>query len=292
MRCLLTIDVPEQLEFAGLPRPLFQATPSKLTTFDCPRRYRFAYVDRPAAQKGLPWAHNTLGAAVHVALASWYQLPPGQRTPEMGERLVRKRWQHDGFRDNAMSDAWCDRAAQWVRSYLAEELARRAEDELEPRGIERTVGMRTSMLAVSGRVDRVDEREGELVIVDYKTGRAPLTVDDARGSLALALYTAAAERTFRQRCRRVELHHLPTGQVSVWEHTSESLAQHVERAEQTATDIIACVDTVAGGADPVEVFEPNPGPGCAWCDYRKLCPEGQAVSNQVEQWAGLGELAG
>ncbi len=52
---------------------------------------------------------------------------------------------------------------------------------------------------------------GELVVVDYKTGRHVLTVDDARTSLALALYALAAERVMRRPCRRVELHHLPTG---------------------------------------------------------------------------------
>src|SRR3954471_24135510 len=52
-----------QLEMPGMPRRLFPATPSKLATFaDCPRRYRFAYVDRPTPAKGPAWAHNTGGA--------------------------------------------------------------------------------------------------------------------------------------------------------------------------------------------------------------------------------------
>jgi hypothetical protein len=79
--------------------------------------------------------------------------------------------------------------------------------------------------------------------------------------------------------------------VLVFEHTDESLKQHLGRAEQTATDIIAATDTVAGGADPAEVFEPNPGPSCSWCDFRRHCPEGQAVSPRKDSWAGLGVLA-
>ena len=119
--------------------------------------------------------------------------------------------------------------------------------------------MRTKRLAISGRVDRIDERDGELVIVDYKTGRSRLDTDDARGSLALALYALAAERTLHQPCRRVELHHLPTGDVAGFDHTDGSLQRHVDRAEQTAADIVAATDTVQGGADPAEVFEPVPG---------------------------------
>ncbi|UQX89708.1 PD-(D/E)XK nuclease family protein [Jatrophihabitans telluris] len=283
------MSAPEQLEFSGLPRPLFAATPSKLTTFDCPRRYKFTYVDRPAAARGPAWAHNTVGAAVHVALARFYQLRPEDRTPRNGARLVHRNWQEDGFADPEQSDAWRLQAARWVGRYLQEE-EHRSPPSIDPRGVERTVATRTDVLAVSGRVDRIDERDGELVIVDYKTGRSRLGPDDARGSLALALYALAAERTLHQRCRRVELHHLPTGTIAGFEHTDESLRRQIDRAEQTATDIVASLDTVAGGADPDDVFEPAPGPRCGWCDFRRICPEGSAASVGQPPWAGLGEL--
>lgn len=43
-----------------MPERLFVCTPSKLGAYaDCPRRYRYSYVDRPAPPKGPPWAHNS-----------------------------------------------------------------------------------------------------------------------------------------------------------------------------------------------------------------------------------------
>jgi RecB family exonuclease len=139
-------------------------------------------------------------------------------------------------------------------------------------------------------VDRIDERGEELVVVDYKTGRQELTEDDARGSQALALYALATRRTLRRDCRRVELHHLPTGRVAAFEHTDESLARHLARAESTADDIGAAVDTLASGADADDVFPPVPRPSCSWCDFRSHCPEGQAASPQLDSWAGLAQL--
>jgi len=60
----------QQLGFAGMPTRLFVCTPTRLTTWlDCPRRYRFAYLDRPTPTRGPPWAHNSVGAGVHTALA-------------------------------------------------------------------------------------------------------------------------------------------------------------------------------------------------------------------------------
>ena len=66
----------EQLGFEGMPRRLYTCTPTRLSTWlECPRRYRMSYLDRPPPPKGPPWAHNSLGASVHNALAGWWRLP-------------------------------------------------------------------------------------------------------------------------------------------------------------------------------------------------------------------------
>ena len=112
-------------------------------------------------------------------------------------------WLTDGFADDAQSAEYRRRSRAMVEGYVA-----RLDPPCEPAGVERTVATKTDLIAVSGRIDRLDDRpaapgrEGsaarpgpdarELVVVDYKTGRHPLTVDDARSSLALALYALAA----------------------------------------------------------------------------------------------------
>ena len=277
---------PEQLGFEGMPERLFVCTPSKLGAYaDCPRRYRYAYVDRPAPPKGPPWAHNSLGSSVHTALRNWYGLPAQRRRPEALPMLLKGTWVREGYRDDAQERAAFDRALQWLESYVDT-----LEPGDEPVGVERVVAAKTTVLAFNGRADRIDSRPGpdgpEIVIVDYKTGRAGLDADDARGSQALALYAYAAERVFRRPCRRVELHHLPTGTVAAYDHTPESLARQVSRAEDTARDIIAAEKAVADGADPDEVFPTTPGTLCAWCDYRRTCSAG-AQAPAREPWAAV-----
>jgi putative RecB family exonuclease len=267
-----------QLEMAGMPRRLFSATPSKLAAFsDCPRRYRFAYVDRPSPPKGPPWAHNTVGSAVHAALRSWWDLPVARRTTGSVRQLLYSAWSQNGFRDAEQSERWRARAAGWLTDYVAG-----LDPTDEPVGNERTVGATTERLALSGRIDRIDQRGDELVVVDYKTGRHVLSVDDARGSLALAIYALGAARTLRRRCVTVELHHLPSGDVIRWEHTDEALARHLERAEDLAREAAAAE---ASGLD--EAFPPRPGPMCGWCDFAAHCPEGRAACAPHASWAGL-----
>jgi RecB family exonuclease len=264
-----------------MPERLFVCTPSKLGTFeDCPRRYRYGYVDRPAPPKGPAWAHNSLGASVHTALRGWYVLDPAKRRPESLATLLRATWVSEGYRDDEQERAAFRVALEWLERYLDG-----LDPADEPVGVERVVGVKTATLALSGRVDRIDRRGDELVIVDYKTGRTGLGVDDARGSQALALYAFAAQRVFRRDCRRVELHHLPTGLVAGHEHTEESLARHVARAEATARDIVTAERAAADGVDPDVAFPARPGALCGWCDYRRTCPAGEAPAR--EPWAGV-----
>jgi RecB family exonuclease len=281
--------VPEQLGFDGMPERLFVCTPSKLGAYaDCPRRYRFSYVDRPAPPKGPPWAHNSLGASVHTALKNWFALPPERRSPGALPTLLKSTWVREGYRDVGQERAAYQQALHWLETYVAT-----LDPEEEPLGVERVVATKTSVLAFNGRADRIDARPGpegpEAVIVDYKTGRAGLDADDARGSQALALYAFAAERVFRRPCHRVELHHLPSGTVAAHEHTEESLARQVRRAEDTARDIMAAERAVAEGADPDVEFPTNPGALCGWCDFRKVCPAG-VEAQAKESWAAVEHL--
>jgi len=231
--------------------------------------------------KGPAWAHNSVGASVHTALRNWYGLPPERRRPEQLPILLKATWVSEGYRDDAQEREVFGRALRWLEDYIAE------LDPLDdPVGVERTVGAKTGLLALSGRVDRIDRRGDELVIVDYKTGRAGLSSDDARGSRALALYAYAAQRVFRRRCRTVELHHLPTGTVAGHEHTEASLARHVDRAEAAARDILAAERSVAQGADPDTAFSTAPGALCSWCDDRRACPDGSQAPAK-EAWAGV-----
>ncbi len=315
------MSAPQQLGFDAMPRRLFRATPTRLVNWlDCPRRYRFTYLDRPTPPKGPPWAHNSVGAAVHSALAGWWRLPADARTPDAAGQLLDRCWLDDGFRSDAQSELWRAHARRMVESYVET-----LDPHDEPVGVERTVALTTPRLALSGRIDRIDERlhdpdpdrddadddpavdaaasrpvravddAVELVVVDYKTGRRTLTTADARSSLALAVYAVATARTLRRPCRRVELHHLPSGEVVWWEHTRESLGRHIERANGIGAEAAEADASYAQGlsdAERDEVFPPRPGPQCQWCDFAAHCPEGRSAAPTRRPWDGLDTAVG
>jgi len=273
----------------GMPQRLYPCTPTRLLTWlDCPRRYRFSYLDRPTPPKGPAWAHTSLGTSVHTALAAWWRLPLRERTPGRGAELVREGWVREGYRDDAESAQVRERAARWVHDYLAD-----VDPAAEPVGVERTVSAPTPRLVLSGRVDRIDERpDGSIVVVDYKTGRRPPADDDARGSLALAVYAVAATRTLRRPWAVVELHHLPTGTVAAASHAVESLARKVAEAESIACEARAADEAYAAGETGDDRFPARPSPMCSWCDFRSVCGPGRAAGPPRQPWdavAGRGD---
>jgi RecB family exonuclease len=273
------------------------AYPSRLDTFtECPRRYRFRYLDRPSPPRRGAWAHTTFGAAVHVALARWWTMPVDERGPTQVADQLETAWSDDGFADAAMSRRWLVVARDMVAAYVEAETDRRralvAADLVEPRRVESSVGLRpTSDVALMGKPDRVDERPSadgtELVVVDYKTGRREPSTDDARTSRTLAIYAAAAQSTLRRPATRVELHHLPSGKVVVWRHDEVSRDRHVSRAVAVARECGTTEAALAAGGSPDDLFPPRPGSLCPWCDYRDSCPEGAEVGPAMDSWAGL-----
>lgn len=274
-------------------RPLPRVTPARLTTWEtCPRRFRMGYLDRPPPARGGAWAHHTLGAVVHLALRALFALPARARTPAAAADLLDRNWSSEGFRDAAQAGRYRRAARGWLASYVVDhELGDTASD---PAGVERwvseTVGGGASRLVVEGRVDRIDTRAGEAVVVDYKTGRHVPTDDDARTARALALYAAATGAALHRPCRRVELHHVPTGDVAVWEHDAGSMRGHLDAAHALAAEADAAAQALADGGDPETLFPPRPSPSCATCDVRRHCPEGRAAVASPQPWAFLRDL--
>ena len=279
----MTTGPAQQTTFAGMPTPLYSGSPSRLLAWlDCPRRYRMQYLDRPRPPARPQRAHTSVGIATHNALRDFWDLPASRRTPAGVAELVRSSWIDVGFRDPEQSAAWRLRVRDAVTEYL-----RVSDRDNQPVGIERSVSLKTDEVAITGRIDRLDDRDGELVVVDYKTGRQVPTDDDARTSLPLALYAVAAARMFRRPCHRVELHHVPSGTVAAHEHTDESLARKIAEAESIASDLRrADAEFKQVGVESTR-FAPRTSAICSWCDFRAHCPEGQQMGPEKSDWAGL-----
>ncbi|MGB7447709.1 MAG: PD-(D/E)XK nuclease family protein [Ornithinimicrobium sp.] len=261
-------------------------SPSRLALWlDCPKAYRLQYLDRPRRPPAPQRAIVSIGNSAHAALSHFWDLPPGEQTPDGVRSLLGRLWQHAGFEDPEQSAQWRVLVGRWLVDYL-----RGTDRENQPVALERTVALRTASLAVTGRVDRVEDRDDELVVVDYKTGSSPPEPDSARTSLALGLYAVALSRMFRRPVRQVELHHLPTGTVVGHRHTELSLTRKLAEAESIGVDIaLAHADFETQGAASL-LFEARPSALCRWCAVQEHCEQGRRMGPSQPLSAGLERL--
>ena len=243
-------------------------SPSSISQFQsCPLAFRFAYIERlpqapsPAASKG---------TLVHRALELLMHRDPTDRTVEAAlADLADARVELAD--DPEFAGLELDDAA-WAEFHAdAEALVRRYFDledptAVEPIGLELKLEATVGRATVRGIIDRLErDREGRLVVSDYKTGRAPHPNYQAQRMAGVNLYALMVAEHYGELPARVQLLHLQEP-VAIVAHTSEQQARGVERKTEAVWDAI-------GTACQRGEFRPRVSKLCDWCSFREFCPE-------------------
>ena len=128
--------------------------------------------------------------------------------------------------------------------------------------IEQRVELNIAGAKVVGRIDRVDEDDDGLTVVDYKTGR-PKNQKHADESLQLSVY--ALGLTTDKPVKAVVFENLEDGSTVIATRDSRQLSKAHEEVSKAAENIKA------------GKFDPKTGFHCNWCAYQALCPEQELV---------------
>ena len=260
----------------GAPAPPQRLSPSGASTFEqCPRRWRFRYVERLPEPPGV---EAMVGTFAHRVLEFLMQKAPSVRSKDEAKRIARAVWpevaESDDYRDLELSDDEA-LAFRW-RAWHAIEGLWHLEDPatVEVEATEEQVSVTLGDVPFRGVVDRLERTDEGLVVSDYKSGRAPTARYATERLQQVLLYAAAvAEQTGEQPVRAQLLY---LGQrVVATEVTPVEIGEAVARLEST-WDAIA-------EACHVDDFAARPGPLCGYCAYAEHCPEGQAENLRRDQ---------
>jgi DNA helicase-2/ATP-dependent DNA helicase PcrA len=228
----------------------------------CPFKYRYAHVVQ------VPLAGDPrvmFGVAVHHALRVFLQhrlkgLPIDE--PDV-LAAFESAWSSEGFYSREHEERRLDEGRSALRRFVAREIASRRV----PLAVEMEFRFRLGPDVVVGRWDRIDEAEGGIVLVDYKTSAvddAQKAEERARESVRggqLGLYALAYAETRGAPPARVQLHFVADGIVG----EAEVEPAHLERARKRAR-------TAAAGIRAAR-FPARPDlRGCGYCPYSRLCP--------------------
>jgi len=113
---------------------------------------------------------------------------------------------------------------------------------------------------IRGDMDRVDEENGKIKIVDYKTGQVPkdgkLTFEK---KLQLLIYQMAARDLFRAEVETLSFYYLENNEEIEFLGNEKDL-------EKARTKIVETIQGIKKGEYP-----PSPGPLCKYCDFNEIC---------------------
>ncbi|OBJ51134.1 ATP-dependent DNA helicase [Mycobacterium sp. 1423905.2] len=163
-------------------------TPSTLQALnDCPLRW---LAERHGATQARD-LRSTIGSVMHALIAQ-----PGKTESELLGQLDRV-WQHLPFEAQWHSANELDRHRAMIQAFV--EWRAQTRGELTEIGVEVDVdgvlparGDDDDPVRLRGRVDRLErDGAGRLVIVDIKTGKSPVSKDDAQQHAQLAMYQLA-----------------------------------------------------------------------------------------------------
>jgi putative RecB family exonuclease len=227
--------------------------------------FKFSAVDR-LAEPPSPW--TVKGTVVHLALERLHaDVPAGARTPDVAAGLARE------ATDEVLGAPECDGLDVGDLDLFvadAELLARNAfllEDpnEVCAIGLELKLEAEIDGVVLRGIIDRLDLLpDGSLVVVDYKTGRAPRLVDERARLTGVHLYATLVEQSFGVVPIRVELLHLREPLVLS--------ATPTERSRRGLRRKTAAIWTAIERACATDGFQPRPSGLCSVCGYRPICP--------------------
>jgi len=255
-------------------------SPSKISSFkDCALAFRFSAIDRLPEPPSLPALRGTL---VHSALERLFALPAPSRTVDaaLGELATAS---VELRADPEFADLDLDDAAEAELAVDAERLVRNyflLDDPtaVNPIGIELRLQVRAGDLNLVGIIDRLDlDADGELVVTDYKTGRAPNERYEQGRLGGVHFYSLLCEELFGRRPARVQLLHLQEPLII----TSFPTDQSTRGLRMKVGAIWQAVEKACAAED----FRPKPGPLCQWCNFRSYCPAFGGDPNQAAEGA-------
>lgn len=259
-------------------------SPSRAADYkQCPLLFRFRTIDK---LEGPPSPAAARGTLVHAVLEHLFDLPPEQRTPEAALALLEPRWRAleeerpelTGMVTDAgmTEEAWFAAARPLVEQWFDLEDPTR----LEPAARELYVETEIDGLTLRGYVDRLDiAPDGAMRVVDYKTGRAPSELFEAKALFQMKFYALVLWRTHGEIPKMLQLVYLGNGEVVRYVPDERDLLA-VERNVRAIWD--AVVRAAATGD-----WRPRTSKLCDWCDFREFCPEFGGTPPPLPEGAGI-----
>ena len=246
-------------------------SPSRAGDFlSCPLLYRFRTIDKLPE----PYSPDAVrGTVVHKVLEDLFDLPAAERTPARASEMLVPAWDLLVEQEPELASMFGadegPEAAAWLascRTVLERYFTLEDPSRLEPAERELYVeALLDSRLLLRGFVDRIDVAPtGEIRVVDYKTGRSPGEMFEAKALFQMRFYALVIWRTRGVVPAMLQLVYLGNG---------EMLRYVPDEADLLATERkVEAIWTAIRLAEQSGDWRPNRSRLCDWCAHQAICP--------------------
>ena len=256
----MTVDVAKQTQLETL-------SPSRAGDFKtCPQLFKFRAIDRMPEPTS---TYQARGTTAHLALQRLFDEPAPDRTPERLFDLFRAAWtevrgdeEFEGlFDDTDAEREWGVESMELLANYFA------IEDPRTFDPLERELDMLEDLddIVIRGILDRIDrDKDGNLIITDYKTGKAPPEQYALTAFFALKIYALLIRRRTGETPAEVRLLYLngPT-----------MYRLPIDDRQLDAMDVqLRALWAAINRALDTDRFPTRPGKLCDWCSFQEICP--------------------
>jgi DNA helicase-2/ATP-dependent DNA helicase PcrA len=263
---------PAQVEEGAAPLP--PSGPLRLSFYQvddyrtCPLKYKYIHLLRVPVREHHAIAY---GRALHEAISAFLRARAAGHAMTEAEllRAFDAAWTNEGFLSREHEELRRAAGEAALRRFHQDEAAR----GVPPARVEQPFGVRLAGEWFEGRWDRIDERDGRVAIVDYKSSevREQREADRrARESLQLKLYALAYGEAHGRLPDRVELRFIESGLAGAHAPDAAWAADALEAVRAAAAGLRACDFTARPGYLQ-----------CSTCPFRQICPS--------TAWASLPE---
>jgi len=225
----------------------------------CPLKYKYVHILRVPIL-----VHHAViyGQAMHEAVLRYHQFKIRGKTIQEDELIdiFQSIFKQEGFLSKKHFQKRLSVGKKALRRFLKEQ----ERSKITPTFVEKDFSFLVDNNRIIGRWDRIDIRNNEVILIDFKSSEITKQTDAERRtkeSLQLSIYSLAYKEVFGRLPDWVELHFLES-----------SLIGRAKRADKDIQNTIKKIKEASRGIRAAN-FEARPAYlACSYCAYSQICP--------------------
>lgn len=238
------------------------------------------------------WGFNTVGKAVHNAITLFYHFPLEERNAKTLQTSLLESWFSEvmwnkkpplgawgGFKTREEENISYKEGLSMLQIFyrIADKNFKIAF--LPTKDIKHSIDDYKGLIRplndsydISGKFDLiVEENDGSLHIIDFKTGKK-----EDNDNSQLRFYKLLAELNFNKPVSKASFYYLRTGIPRPFDLETEDV-------EDIKKEVISKIETIKNAKE----FPTRPSGLCKFCIYKHFCPDNKQVSKILEKSSGV-----